>query len=247
MLDRRSLRLAAALLLVGELVSLVGLLHPGREPANNHPAVFAEYAASATWTAVHFGQFASTAIVMAGLVAFFYALNVQTGWLRWSGLFAVVSAVVTLGLTAVLQAVDGVALKQAVDAWMRAPDADKTARFATAEAIRWLEWGVRSYQRSMLGGSLLLFAALLVRTARVPTPIGYLAGLTGLAYLGQGVVVGNEGFSPNGTAVSLLALVLEPVWIIWRFVSMARMRAPSPRGTGGALACWRGYRYRSPP
>jgi hypothetical protein len=224
---RESLRLAATLLLVGELLSLVGLLHPGREAANNHPAVFAEYAESATWTAVHFGQFASTAIIMAGLVAVFYALRLHSGGLRWVGRFAAVSAVVTLGLTAVLQAVDGVALKQAVDAWVRAPEAEKAARFATAEGVRWLEWGVRSYQRIMLGVSLLLFAALMVRTARIPAPIGYLAGLTGLAYLGQGFVVGSEGFSPNGTAVSLLALVLEPVWIIWLFVATSRLKAQS--------------------
>jgi len=225
MLDRQALRLAATLLLVGELVSLVGLLHPGREQANNHPAVFAEYAASATWTAVHFGQFASTALILAGLIAFVYALNVETGGLRWAARFAAVAAVVTLGLTAVLQAVDGVALKQTVDAWASAPEPEKTARFATAETVRWLEWGVRSYQRSMLGVSVVLFAALLVRTAHIPTPIGYLAALTGLAYLGQGLVVGNNGFSPDGTAVSLLALVLEPVWIIWLFVATSRLKA----------------------
>jgi len=34
--------------------------------------------------------------------------------------------------------VDGVALKQAVNAWASAPDAEKAARFASAEAIRWL-------------------------------------------------------------------------------------------------------------
>jgi hypothetical protein len=78
MLERPSLRVAATLLLAGELLSLVSLLHPGREAPNNHPAVFAEYAASATWTAVHFGQFVSTALILAGLVAVFYALTVQT-------------------------------------------------------------------------------------------------------------------------------------------------------------------------
>jgi hypothetical protein len=50
---------------------------------------------------------------------------------------------VTLALYGVLQAVDGVALKQVVDAWASAPEAEKVERFATAEAIRWLEWGVR--------------------------------------------------------------------------------------------------------
>ena len=41
-----------------------------------------------------------------------------------------------LGFYGVLQAVDGVALKQAVDAWVNAPEADKAARFASAEVVR---------------------------------------------------------------------------------------------------------------
>ena len=39
----------------------------------------------------------------------------------------------TLALYGVLQAVDGVALKQAVNAWASAPDAEKATRFASAE------------------------------------------------------------------------------------------------------------------
>ena len=51
----------------------------------------------------------------------------------------------TLALYGVVMAVDGVALKQAVNAWASAPVAEKAARFASAEAIRWIEWGARSY------------------------------------------------------------------------------------------------------
>jgi hypothetical protein len=76
----------------------------------------------------------------------------------WAARFGAVSAGVTLALYGVLQAVDGVALKQTVDAWVRAPDAEKAARFASAETIRWLEWGVRSYQSFMLGLAFILFA-----------------------------------------------------------------------------------------
>jgi len=82
------------------------------------------------------------------LLVLFFALNVQTGVAGWAGRFGAVAAVVTLALYGVLQAVDGVALKQAVDAWASAPEVEKAARFASAEAIRWLEWGVRSYQSS---------------------------------------------------------------------------------------------------
>jgi hypothetical protein len=70
-----------------------------------------------------------------------------------------------LALTGVVYAVDGVALKQAVDAWASAPAAEKATRFANAEAIRWLEWGVRSYQDLMLGLALVLYAIVIVWTA----------------------------------------------------------------------------------
>src|SRR5204862_7781883 len=122
----------------------------------------------------------------AGLVVLFYALKRPAGMLGWSNPFGVVSAGVTLALYAVLQAVDGVALKQAVDAWASAPDVEKAARFASAEAIRWLEWGVRSYQSFMLGLSFILYATVIVWTARTPGPIGYLMGLSGFAYILQG-------------------------------------------------------------
>jgi hypothetical protein len=109
--------------------------------ANNHPAVFAEYAGSGSWTAVHLGQFAGMASLLAGLLALFFALDVQAGTASWAGRFGAASAVATLALYGTLQAVDGVALKQAVSAWASAPDAETAARFASAEAIRWLEWG----------------------------------------------------------------------------------------------------------
>jgi len=63
------------------------------------------------------------AIIIAGLLVLFLALNVPSGMPRWASRFGAVSAGVTLALYGALQAVDGVALKQAVDAWVSAPDA----------------------------------------------------------------------------------------------------------------------------
>jgi hypothetical protein len=132
--------------------------------------------------------------------------------------------VVALALYGALQAVDGVANKQADVAWASAPDAEKAARFASAEAIRWIEWGMRSYQDFVLGLALLLFAAAVVRTAWVPRPIAYLMGLTGLAYLVQGWVVGSEGFSQTESIVIVLAWVLGLAWMIWLVVVAWRMQ-----------------------
>jgi hypothetical protein len=217
--NRKLLRLSATLLFVGILISLLaGYLHPAREMANNHVAVFAEYAASANWTVIHLGQFAGMAVIIAGLLVLFFALDVHSGNQGWAGRFGAVSAVVTLALYGVLQGVDGVALKQAVDAWVRAPDAEKVARFASAEALRWLEWGIRSYQSFMLGLAFVLFAIVIVWTARIPRPIGYLMGLSGLAYIGQGWVIGSEGFSATNTVPTLLAILTVFAWSLWLLI-----------------------------
>jgi hypothetical protein len=219
-----SLRLSASLLLVGQLLYIVVTQFHADGDANNHLAVFAEYAGNGIWTAVHLGQFASMAILLAGLLALFFALDVQAGTARWAGRFGAASAAATLALYGVLQAVDGVALKQAVNTWVSAPDAEKAARFASAEAIRWLEWGVRSYQDFALALALLLFAAAVVRTAWVPRPIAYLMGLSGLTYLVQGWVGGSEGFSRPHTIAIVLAWVVNLAWMIWLVVVAWRMQ-----------------------
>lgn len=225
LVDRTLLRLSATLLLAGLLFTfLVGILHTDREKANDHPAAFADYASSDIWTAVHLGQFVGMVIVVAGLLVLFYALNAQTGVAGWAARFGSVAAIVALALYGVLQAVDGVALKQAVDAWVSAPDSEKAARFASAEAIRWLEWGVRSYQSFMLGLSFVLFATVMVSIRPVTRVVGYLMGLTGLAYIAQGWVLGAEGFSATNTAPTLLAYILWLVWSSWLLLSAGRAR-----------------------
>jgi hypothetical protein len=145
--ERDSVRLAAVLLLAGVLVSAIaGFLHPEGADANDHRTIFAIYAASQSWTAVHLGQFIGMVIITFGLVALFFALDVRSGVGLWLNRFALLSAGAAMALYGVLQAVDGVGLKQAVNAWASAESGDKAVRFAAAETVRWLEWAVRSYQ-----------------------------------------------------------------------------------------------------
>lgn len=223
-----SLRLSATLLLLGQLLYIViTLFHTGGD-ANDHHAIFAAYATSGTWTANHIGQFAAMATLLAGLIALFFALDVQDGTARWAGRFGVASAVAALGLYGALQAVDGVANKLADVAWVSAPDAEKAARFASAEAVRWIEWGMRSYHAFTLGLALLLFAVAVARTAWVPRPIAYLMGLTGLVYLAQGWVVGSGGFLPTMSNAIVLAEVLGVMWMVWLVVVAWRMQDSEP-------------------
>lgn len=226
--ERQSLRVSGILLLVGVLVSLVsGISHPDRVVANDHVAAFTEYANTGTWVLVHFGQFVGMAFLIAGLLALYVALGDVAGIAAWTGRFAAITAIIALAMYGVLQAVDGVALKHAVDAWLSAPEADKPARFASAEVIRWLEWGVRSYQSFILGLSFVLFAITIGSTARLPKPIGLLLGVAGLAYFAQGWIIGVEGFSASNTlptligVVMVLATTLSLLFIAWRMSDSA--------------------------
>jgi hypothetical protein len=224
--SRTSLRFSAQLLLAGQLLYiLVTQLHAGGD-ANNHPAIFTTYAGNSIWVAVHLGQFVSMAILLAGLIALFAALDVGSGTARLLGVCGAVAAAATLALYGVLQAVDGVALKQAVNAWASAPEAEKSARFASAEAIRWLEWGMRSYQDCAMALALLLFAAAVTHMAWIPRPIAYLMGLTGLAYLAQGWLAGSEGFTAAHSIAIVLGWILSLVWMIWLAVVAWRMQEP---------------------
>ena len=232
MLDRRSLRLAAMLLLVGQLMYvLITLLHTGGE-ANNHPAIFAAYAVSDIWTGVHVAQFACMAIMLAGFLALFFAMDAPRGTAGWAARFGAAATVATLAIYGVVLGVDGVALKQAVNAWASAPEAEKAARFAVAEGMRWLEWGTRSYENFTLGLSVLLFAIAMARTARVPRPTPYLMGLSTLAYWVQGWAAGTQGFSQTQSTAIVLAEVLNATWMVWLLVVARRMPDREPASLG---------------
>lgn len=60
------------------------------------------------------------------------------------------SAIVALAVYGAVQAADGVANNEVDDAWVAAQGAEKAARFASAETVRWLEWEARSYHDDAL-------------------------------------------------------------------------------------------------
>ena len=224
MIDRSSLHLSAMLQSAGQLLYIVVTQFHTDGEANNHPAVFAEYAGSGSWTIVHLGQFVAMSILLAGLVSLYFALDAHGGMARWAARCGAALAIVALALYGALQAVDGIANKQADIAWVSAPQTDRAARFASAEAIRWIEWGLRSYQAFAQGLAFFLFAAAVSRTAQIPRPIAWLMALSGLACLAQGWIVGTEGFSPTMSIAIVLAWVLDLVWMVWLIVVARRLQ-----------------------
>jgi hypothetical protein len=172
------------------------------------------------------------AVLLLGLLVLPFALNVRSGALEWVGRFAAALAVAALALYGALQAVDGIALKHAVVAWTNAPEAEKATRFASAETVRWLEWGMNRYQLFTFALALILLATVIVGTARVPRAIGYLMGLAAIPMLVESQVVGTEGFAIPLLAgtLSTVALPLMLAWSIWLLIVAWRMKEPDQPG-----------------
>ncbi|WP_374970590.1 hypothetical protein [Terrabacter sp. BE26] len=220
----RTVRFAAATTAIGvALVTVVvTVLHPGG--GDTTAATFASFAASNDWTVVHLLQFFGMALLLGGLLALFRVLAGNRERLHWLGFFGAVAAAVALVLSAVVFATDGVANKFAVDTWVSAAPAAKPSRFAAAEALRWLEIGTTSYQELMLGISLALLGILIVVTRRLARTIGYVLGLSGLAFVVAGWMIGLDGFTPTDSMPTQLAYIALLVAMIWLVATASRIR-----------------------
>lgn len=229
----------SALLRIGAVCGIAGLivqvamdqLHPARTDPNDSRAAFVEYAASKGWTAVHIGQFLGTLLIALALLALARVLSRQPGL---PGALAIVGAVTTLMLAAVFtvqMAVDGVALRSAIDTWMRAaPGAARTSAFQVADGLRGLEKGLSGFFH--LNNALTLVAlGLSIALGQVFARwLGWVAVLAGLAFLVGGVVTAHSGFSDGAGLFLTPALLLLAVFVVVSCVSMWR-RAGRDRTT----------------
>jgi hypothetical protein len=148
--DYRLIRLSAALLLVGLVLTIVAQVpHPVGNTLANVDA-FTAYAATSVefYAAIHLAQFTGEGILMLGLLVPFFALNLSAGMARMVGNLGAVSAGAALALTGVVTAVDAVALKQAVDAWASAPAAEKAHPNRWETTIGSSAWCSLSRQRN---------------------------------------------------------------------------------------------------
>src|SRR4051812_33182902 len=151
-------RIGAVALLLAIIVLVISTaLHPSHENPMDNPSVFREYAQSELWIAVHLGQWLGFLLVISGLVAISYSLATRPDAGAAVARFGLAAAVTTGASFTILQAVDGIALKRAVDAWVHAPPDQQGAAFAAAEAIRWIEIGVNALSFTLVGLTLLLF------------------------------------------------------------------------------------------
>jgi hypothetical protein len=206
---RGDLRLAGGLMVAGLLVNAVSTaFHPGGAE-DNHEVIFTQYANSDPWIAVHIGQFVGVLLTLGGLLVLCRAMRAAGQALL--PYLASAATVATAAIWAVLQGLDGVGLKQAVDAWQGASGTEEAMRLAGAEVIRWLEWGFQSYFRLLLGLALVLVGAGMLASRLLARWLGWAAVLAGVMSVIFGVDVGYsrlESGLQDATGMPFLIVVL---------------------------------------
>ena len=230
-LERPIFRMGSVAFLAGLAIAIVStiLFHPtgtGEELMNN-PFIFAVYAEDDLWIASHIGQFAGILLIYAGgFVALFRLLsrsesgsNVASA-LAWFGL---VTAILTASAFTILQAVDGIALKIAVDTWYAIPpsqtsdaeqEGEKAIALRVAEGLRWTEWGVQAYYRMLQGAVALIFGVAIAKSVILSRWIGAVGIAAGVAGIAAGVVTAYVGFSSVRDPVADLSTVILYPWIV---------------------------------
>jgi hypothetical protein len=124
-----------------------------------------------------------------------------------------------IAVTAVLQAVDGVALKAVVDMWAHASAADRSALFAAAQAVRQVEIGLDAVFSLGLAMTTLAFAVALWAARRAGRILAGVSLATAATAAVAGVLFGLQGISPAamnaGMASGLLGIVLTVAAAAW--------------------------------
>jgi hypothetical protein len=232
--------------LAGMVIFLVStILHPGREDPTDHPLVFAEYAEDELWVASHIGQFAGGMLAFAGgFIALFRLLSRSESGiasaLAWMGLAATIAAGSAL---AVLQAVDGIALKIAVDTWYAiapSPSADdggeKAIAFRVAEGIRWTEIAANSFFRILQGSVGIIFGVAIAVSAKTLSRwIGALGVFAGVATIILGVRVAYVGFATVGSIEDTVSTWAYLSWVVilgifmWRKTTAKKITTTTTR------------------
>ena len=209
----------------GVLLGIGTSMHPMHANPVNTAAVLAEYAAISNWVVGHLLQFAGATLLIAFMLILSRQLRAGSGMRQ----VATGGAVASLAVAAVLLAVDGIALKNLVDAWAAAPDADKPAAFSLAAGMRQVELGLASALSILFGATCIAFGLLLHGDGRYPRWIGGGAFAGGAGFAAGGVMLARGGFDSYAMDIQMPASLMTLAWIVgvaalhWR---RAQMQGP---------------------
>jgi hypothetical protein len=120
----------------------------------------------------------------------------------------------TASALAILQAVDGIALKMAVDSWAAAPAEEKAITFRVAEGIRWIEYGTNSIFRILQGTVAVIFGVAIVKSMLLSRWIGGVGVIVGAVTIVAGLEVAYVGFAyTNIVGLRGISMIIYFIWI----------------------------------
>jgi hypothetical protein len=229
--DRSLLRLGAVAGALGVLLQVVtDQLHPAHAHPNDSAAAFAEYAHSDIWVSVHIGQFLGTLLLVVALVALARSAARQPGVAGALAVVGTVAAVVVAAVFTVQMAVDGVALRAAVQVWSRAAAADKPTAFLMADDVRSIEKGLGGFFQLSNGLTLLALGLSVALGRAFPRWLGWVGAIAGAGWFVGGVVTAHTGFSMAASRTLTGPLLLTVVFVVGVCVAMWRASSRRPRG-----------------
>jgi len=213
-IQRSLLQISSIALIVGAIIVIVStILHASTEDPTNHVLVFTTYANDDSWIEVHIGQFVGVIMVFAGGFVVLFRLLIQSesssaSVLAWIGLGL---AIMTASAFAVLQAVDGIGNKLAVDSWVSAPSDEKPITFGVAEGVRFIEIGTNSYFRVLQGTVAVMFGIAIIMSKVINRWIGGAGVIMGAATIYAGIEVSYQGFGGLTTEIGI-SMIIYFIW-----------------------------------
>ena len=206
-------RLGSVSAIAGAVILMVAtMLHPMGADPSDHIAAFTEYAADHAWIVTHLGQFLGIALMFVGLVALSDSLSEEPiAWLARLGVYVAAAA---LAAAAVLQAVDGIALKLMVDNLAAASDEQKPSAFLAALAVRQIEVGMASFMPLLFGTAIALLGGAVAKSTAYPTWLGWLGLAGGVGTVVGGLLTAFTGFSMTAMSVAMPFALILVIWMV---------------------------------
>jgi hypothetical protein len=209
--------------IVGAILLFVGtLLHPMQADPNDAMAAFTEYAADHIWVASHLTQLVGVTLMVIALL--FLAEQLKSSKGATIARIGAAFAISSLAIAAALQAVDGIALKNMINAWSAATASQKDGLLQATFAVRQIEIGLASMFSLFMGLTAALFGMALFKDSTYSRWFSSIAIAGGISTAMAGIVMAYTGFSSMMMMINMPANFILLLWMMTLGVLMWRQQ-----------------------
>jgi hypothetical protein len=222
------LRFGAICAMLGVFLVIVSTsLHPMHADPNDPVAAFSEYAQDTLWVWSHLIRVAGVFLISVTL--YFVCASITKGIASCFAAIGKISIYLLLSLVAILQAVDGIALKNMVDRLASAPPELKPVIFEATFAVRQVEIALASLTSLTLGVTIIMVGFACFLAPDYKRWLACLGIASGIGLFVSGVAIASSGFSALSMNLGMPSNMLAMVWVILLSISLLRSTSA---GTG---------------